>query len=418
MLVPAFFIWLEKKTKWAIFDYFPPIIWIFLFPIVFSSLSIIPSSSPVYGSFKKIAVPLFIILMLLDVDIKRSIKVAGKSVFIVVFGAFGVVVGAAIAFALFKSGLPEDAPRGFGALAGSWIGGTGNMAAVAESINTPSEMMGIVVLADTIIYIIWFPVMLGCKKWAKQYNKFVGITEDEEKNQALELSEYKEKSKEVSFYNLIVLIGFALLFIYIARAIASELPPLGLINPEKKAENKTPKKLESKEKKAPEKTVKKEQVQKKEQKSKKPKKKYYIVSQKTWAMLLITTFGIILSMTPLRKVPGTGAVAMALVYTYMSMIAAECDVRKLVEAPLFLLASLICIILHGLFCVIGAKLLKVDVHLTAIASAANIGGAASAPVVAAYHNKNLVPIAIIFALIGYALGNYLGFLTFWMCSII
>ena len=52
-----------------------------------------------------------------------------------------------------------------------------------------------------------------------------------------------------------------------------------------------------------------------------------------------------------------------------------------------------------------------DVHSAAIASAANVGGAASAPVVAAYHRASLVPVAILMALIGYALGNYLALLT-------
>ena len=74
--------------------------------------------------------------------------------------------------------------------------------------------------------------------------------------------------------------------------------------------------------------------------------------------------------------------------------------------------------MHGLFCLFGAYLLKVDVHSTAIASAANIGGAASAPVVASHHNEKLVPVSILMALIGYAIGNYGAFLVAWLCFIL
>ncbi|HKK28912.1 MAG TPA: DUF819 family protein, partial [Alphaproteobacteria bacterium] len=77
----------------------------------------------------------------------------------------------------------------------------------------------------------------------------------------------------------------------------------------------------------------------------------------------------------------------------------------------FVLAAYVWIFIHGAFILAGAKLFRVDVHTLAIASAANIGGAASAPVVAAHHRQSLVPASILMALIGYAVGNYLAILT-------
>jgi uncharacterized membrane protein len=73
------------------------------------------------------------------------------------------------------------------------------------------------------------------------------------------------------------------------------------------------------------------------------------------------------------------------------------------------------IAIHGIFCIVGARIFRVDVHTAAIASAANIGGAASAPIVAAYHRETLIPVAVLMALVGYALGNYLGLLTAQLC---
>jgi len=144
-----------------------------------------------------------------------------------------------------------------------------------------------------------------------------------------------------------------------------------------------------------------------------------VLGQSTWRILLITTFGIALSFTPARRLPSSHALAMALVYLFVANMGAKADVSGLAaSAAWFILASYIWIALHGLFCVLGAYLLKVDVHSTAIASAANIGGAASAPVVAAHHNEKLVPVSVLMALIGYAIGNYGAFLAAWLCYIL
>ena len=90
---------------------------------------------------------------------------------------------------------------------------------------------------------------------------------------------------------------------------------------------------------------------------------------------------------------------------------ARASVAGLAEAPAFVLGAFIWIFIHGLFCLAGAWIFRVDVHSVAIASAANIGAAASAPIVAAHHRPSLVPASILMALLGYAMGNYLAPLT-------
>ena len=108
---------------------------------------------------------------------------------------------------------------------------------------------------------------------------------------------------------------------------------------------------------------------------------------------------------------------MALLYIFVANIGAKADISRLTgSAAWFILACYIWIFIHGGFCVLGAYLLKVDIHSTAIASAANIGGAASAPVVASHHNQKLVPVSILMALLGYAIGTYAAFAAAWLCS--
>jgi uncharacterized membrane protein len=135
-----------------------------------------------------------------------------------------------------------------------------------------------------------------------------------------------------------------------------------------------------------------------------------IVSTSVWRILLVTAFGIALSFTPAKRLPSSHDVAMAVLYVFVARMGAQASLEGLAQAPAFLVGAAIWIVIHGLFCLAGAWLLKVDVHSAAIASAANVGGAASAPVVAAYHRMSLVPVAILMALLGYALGNPVGLL--------
>jgi uncharacterized membrane protein len=141
-----------------------------------------------------------------------------------------------------------------------------------------------------------------------------------------------------------------------------------------------------------------------------------VLTEKTWAILLVTTLGIALSSTPLKKVAGSEPVSMTFVYIYMTMMGAGADLSKIGGAQWFLVAGFLCITIHFVFIVVGAKLFKVDVSMAAVASVAAVGGAASAPVAAGYHREELVPVSIMLALIGYGLGNYLGVATAYVCN--
>jgi uncharacterized membrane protein len=133
-----------------------------------------------------------------------------------------------------------------------------------------------------------------------------------------------------------------------------------------------------------------------------------VFSESTIRILLITTIALILSTTRVSLLPNATAIGTALIYVFVAGMGARASLAGFAQAPAFLLGALIWIFVHGAFCVLGAKLFKVDVHSTAIASAANIGAAASAPIVAAFHRPSLVPVSILMALLGYAIGNYLA----------
>jgi len=138
-----------------------------------------------------------------------------------------------------------------------------------------------------------------------------------------------------------------------------------------------------------------------------------IISAGTWLILLVTTLALIASATPARTLPAAQPIAMAIIYVYVARIGATMDLSQVNMATVgaFIAMAYIWIFIHGAFILFGAWLFRVDIHTVAIASAANIGGAASAPIVAAHHRASLVPASILMAMVGYALGNYLAILT-------
>jgi uncharacterized membrane protein len=288
-------------------------------------------------------VPLFIVLMLLDINIRQAMRVAWRGAAVMVLGAFGIVVGAVISFFMFRSGLPEGTWMGYGALAGSWIGGTGNLAAVADSLNTPGEMVGMVVLVDNLVYVFYFPLILSCKRWATQFNRFTRVPPEAEAHFTNAAQQVEKKSHDVHFRDALTLLGWGFVALAAATGLSfvfPEVPP--------------------------------------------------VFTQRTWAILLVTTIGIGLSATKLKDVPGTEPLSM----------------------------TFICIAVHLLFIVAGARLFRIDVSMAAVSSVAAVGGAASAPVAAGFHREELVPVSIMLALIGYALGNYLGVATAYLCHLL
>ena len=368
--VGAFFFFLEERTRWRLFNYFPPLIFIYAVPAILSNTGVLAKSSVVYDWLSSSVLPMFLVIMLLKVDVASTVRVMGRGIFVMLFGTAGVVLGAPLALLLVKDKLPEDAWKAFGTLAGSWIGGTGNMAAVAEGLKTSGEGFGLAVLGDNLVYIVWLPILLGSKNFAKAFNRFTRV--DAKRIQMLEAAqtETQDRQENVRMKHFLYLLFLGFVCTWVAEILSSRLPSLGPI-----------------------------------------------LTASTWKILLITTMGLLLSLTPARRIPASHELAMALVYIFVANMGAKANISGLTgSAAWFILACYIWIVVHGVFCVMGAYLLRVDIHSTAIASAANIGGAASAPVVAAHHNEKLVPVSILMALIGYAIGNYAAFLAAWLAS--
>ncbi len=367
--VAAFWFYVAQVTGSKLFQYVPPLIFIYVTPVILNNLDIIPASSPVYSGLSAYALPAFIVLMLIKVDVPAAVKIMGKGVLVMLMGTAGVVAGCVVAYVIVSRWLAPDAWTGFGALAGSWIGGTGNMAAASEMLETSPEQFGLAVLADNVIYIVWLPILLASKNFADHFNAWAKVPADRIRmmESAAELVAEEEKVPEMRDYIYLGAIAIGVTWIAAALAPIFFDAMMGV----------TP-------------------------------GLQVVLSESTWRILLITTISLILSATPLSRLPNATAMGTALIYVFVAGMGARATIEGFGQAPAFLLGAFIWIFIHGAFCLAGAKLFRVDVHSVAIASAANIGAAASAPIVAAFHRPSLVPVSVLMALIGYALGNYLA----------
>ncbi|HEX5765683.1 MAG TPA: DUF819 family protein [Woeseiaceae bacterium] len=368
--VAAFWFLVDQVTQWKLFQYVPPLLFIYVTPVFLNNFDVIPSSgTPVYAGLSDFVLPAFIVLMLIKVDVPAAVRIMGKGVLVMLMGTAGVVVGAVVSYFIVHRWLAPDAWKGFGALAGSWIGGTGNMAAVSEMLQTPPEQFGLAVIADNVVYLVWLPILLASKNVAEQFNRWTGVADDRlrmmDSAAAVNLEDARVPEMRDYLYLAAVAIGVTWLSTLMASmifpAMQASFPGLQVI-----------------------------------------------LSESTWRILLLTTISLVLSTTRISTLPNATALGTAMIYVFVAGMGARASIEGLAQAPAFLLGAFIWIFIHGAFCVLGAKIFRVDVHSAAIASAANIGAAASAPIVAAFHRPSLVPVSVLMALIGYALGNYVA----------
>ena len=138
----------------------------------------------------------------------------------------------------------------------------------------------------------------------------------------------------------------------------------------------------------------------------------------TWTVLLITLLGVLLAMSPFGRIKGTEELSNVLLYIVVALIASRADLSAMGNAPAWLLTGFIILLIHAAVMIILAKLLRLDIFTCAVASLANIGGTATAPVLAGTYSSALVPVGIIMALLGYVVGTGGGLLTAQLMSLL
>ncbi len=364
----------EKHSKGKFFEYVPAVVLIYFVCMLFSTFGLwekTPSVNAVYKEVKNNLLPAMIFLMLVRCDLRRIIKLGPKMLLGFFAASTSIAVGFVVMYLLFKSNLPADSWKAFAALCGSWMGGTGNMVAIQGALNIADADMGYTLLIDSINYSIWVMILLGMVPYGPRFNRWTKSDTSAIDQVGAELSKHHESlRKEMTFSDIIFLLGSALAVSALCQWAAGYLP------------------------------------------------KSDFMSGTTWTVLLATVAGVLCAMTPMYGLPGSSQIANTMLYTIVGLIASRANFAELTEAPLYIFAGFVILGVHALVMAVIAKIFKLDLFTCGVASLANIGGVASAPILAAAYSDALVPIGVLMAMMGYIIGTGGGLIVGKILSVI
>ena len=367
--------WLSGlKPLGRVFQFTPAILWAYFLPMASTTLGIIPAASPAYDWIVRYLLLVALVLLMVTVDLPAVLKLGRPALLMMLAGTAGIILGGPLALAVFGRGLPPDAWRGLAALSGSWIGGSAQLVAVAESVGTPDAMLGPIIVVDTLVGYGWMGVLLFLSAYQSRFDRWNGADTRliEETNAALAVK-YEEIRRPITVRDLAMILAVGFAGAYLSRVVGEALPELG--DPQ-------------------------------------------IISHTTWAVVLVTTIGLALSFTPLSRLEGAGASRVGTVALYMlvTAIGARGDLKAIVEAPLFLATGALWILVHVALLVLVARWIRAPLFFLATGSMANVGGAASAPVVASLYHPAMAPVGVLMAVVGYVIGIYGGLTCAWLLS--
>lgn len=353
------------------FTIMPPVIWAYFVPMFLTTTGITPASSEVYSWMSRYLLPFSLFLLMITVDLPSILKLGRKAIIMMLVGTAGIVIGGPLAYLIFGAFLPADAWQGFATLSGSWIGGTANMLAIKESVGAPDSVLGPIIVVDTVVGYGWMGVLIFLSAFQKRFDAWVGADNSAIEQANARLSEIDQTRRPVLLDDLVYIVGLTLVATIIAIAIGDRLPPVG--DPT-------------------------------------------IVSPATWAILIVVTVGLSLSFTPLRKLESAGAsrIGFLALYLLLTSIGARADLKAVLDAPLYLAAGAVWISVHIALLMIFAKIIKAPLFFVATGSMANVGGAASAPVVASVYHPAMAPVGLLMGVSGYILGIYAALGCAWI----
>ena len=365
-LTAASIVFLEKRTQAKVFEYLPAIVIIYFTVMLLSTFGLWQKSESVTDAYKFLKsnlLPAMIFLMLLSADMREIFKLGKKMLLTFFLASVSIAIGFIGTFALFHTYFGPDSWKPFAALSGSWMGGTANMVAIQGALNLPDSAMGYTLLIDSIDYAIWVMILLALVPFAKRFNLWskADTSAIDEVGERLALKE--DSKKPISFTSLFILLSAGLVVSALAQYGASFLPTTSFL------------------------------------------------TTTTWVVILATFTGILLAMTPLAKLSGSSVLANIMLYLIVALIASRANFTELTEAPLYIMAGFVIIAIHVSIMVLFAKFFKLDLFSLGVASLANIGGVASAPILASAYSKALIPIGVLMAMMGYIVGTFGGLMV-------
>lgn len=355
----------KKHTNWKIFNFVPPIVMVYLFNMIFCTINLwdMEATAATYSATKNNLLYAMIFVMLLRCDFRKLAKLGGRMIAIFMGGAITISIGFVIAFIFFKGVLGVESWRAMAALCASWIGGSGNMAAIQDALSVPEADFGAALIVDTVFYSIWIALLLVVIPFASKWNNAVKAdTTKLEAIAAATSAEIDKEKKTLDFTSLLTLLGLSLMISAISQNLGGALA-------------------------------------------------FGFLDKGTMTVLLVTAIGLVAAMSPIGKMAGIEEMSNIYLYVVISLLASRAGLNEILAAPMWLLAGLLVLVIHVILMFVLSKIFHWDLCMVSTASLANIGGSASAPIVASAYDGSYAGIGVLMGVLGAAIGNIMGLLV-------
>lgn len=366
------------------YSYVPALLLCYLLPSLLNTLGVIDgAASKLYPMARDYLLPSSLVLLCVAIDFKAIVRLGPKAIIMFLTGTVGVMLGALVAFEAMRVIHPEsvagDTWRGMTTVAGAWIGGGANQAAMREVFNVEATMFGQFVAVDVLVGNLWTAVLLFLASRSQAFDRWTGADLTALNRLRDSIEQYQAQHARIPTVNDIMVIlaiglGATGLSHFLSQLLVgwiSSLPAEWRLQD------------------------------------------YSLTSGFFWIVVIATTIGLLLSFTKARTFEGAGAsrIGSVMLYVLVATIGMQMDLSALVDRPWLFLLGLIWIAFHGGLMILMAKLIRAPLFMMAVGSQANIGAAASAPVVASAFHPALAPVGVLLAVLGYALGTYGAYIT-------
>lgn len=384
------------------YTYVPALLLCYFIPSLYNTFGIIDGgASDLYYMASRYLLPAALILLTISIDLQSIARLGSKAVIMFLTGTFGIVIGGPLAILLFSVIAPDvvggagpDAVwRGMTTIAGSWIGGGANQAAMKEVFEVGDVLFSQMVAVDVIIANIWMAVLLFMAARADKLDAKINADTSAIDHLRRKVEAFQaEHSRIPTLTDLmyIAAIGFGLTGL--AHAIGNWAGSgLGALAAESKQQVRA----------GLEPAIDWRWLS-----------DFSLDSTFFWLIVLATTFGLMLSFTKVKLMEGAGAskVGSVFIYVLVATIGMHMDITAMFSSPGLFAVGAVWMSIHAALVLIVARLIRAPTFYMAVGSQANVGGAASAPVVASAFHPSLAPVGVLLAVLGYALGTYAAYL--------
>ena len=380
----------SKKPLWVKFyKYVPALLLCYFIPSIFNSLGIISgNNSNLYFVASRYLLPTSLALLTISIDLKEIRKLGSKALILFFTGTLGIIIGGPIAILIVLSTNPaliagsdlDSVWRGLSTVAGSWIGGGANQAAMKEVFQVDNEIFSAMVAVDVIVANIWMAFLLygaGINDKIDNWLQADSSSIDVLKNKIEAYQSQIMKIPNTADTMRVLSIGFGITAV--AHFGADLIAPWIFQNAPLLA-------------------------------------KFSLTSKFFWLIVISSTLAVFLSFTKARELEGVGAsrIGSVFIYILVATIGMKMNILAIFDNPGLFIVGLIWMMIHAGMLISVAKFIKAPFFFMAVGSQANVGGAASAPIVASAFHPSLAPVGVLLAVLGYATGTYGA----WLCGVL